>query len=199
LRVSAGSPSFTPVVIAEGWPLENGVPSRFVFAGRRADGALITEPDGDPYTSPIRIRSRDRRVMRPNYLIVQRTKPEVQGTAPPKIDVESIPYFVTHSYDQVTRFSFKLDQSAYVEVKMLKPGFGDRTTECRCRRLADRRVARAAAGGRHAVQRRWRGYAFDTPAANAPADGHHSFAIKATSAIDPAFFSVYRGVVQVRR
>jgi hypothetical protein len=195
-----GSPSFTPVVIAEGRPLENMLPSQFVFDGRRADGALITEPDGDPYTSPIRIRSRDRRVMRPNYLIVHRTKPEVQGTAPPKIEVESIPYFVTHSYDQVTRFSFRIDQNAHVEVKMLKPGFGDPddpNAVLGVLPIVGSPAQPLAAGTPYSVE--WRGYAFDTPAANAPANGNYSFAIKATSAVDPAFFSVYRGVVQVRR
>ena len=43
----------------------------------------------------------------------------------------------------------------------------------------------------------WRGYDFNAPAANV--DGDLTFVIQATSEMDPAFKTLYRGVVQVRR
>ncbi len=194
------SPSFPQVVIADSRPFVELVPYHLRFDGRGADGALITEFNGNPYASPITVRSLYPDKMRPNYLIVEHTKPEVRGIAPPKLEVESLPFLVTQSYDQVSRFGFQLDQSAFVEVKVLKPGFGDPDDPNAV--LATLPISGAPAqplAKDTAYSAEWHGYQPDQSAANAPADGNYTFVIKAISAVDPAFHTEYRGVVQVRQ
>ncbi|MBD8528252.1 hypothetical protein, partial [Pseudomarimonas arenosa] len=58
--------------------------------------------------------------------IVRGNRPQITGDAiAPNIEVKPDPYLVVHSYEQLSRFAFKVDQSSVVNVKLLPPGSVD--------------------------------------------------------------------------
>jgi hypothetical protein len=133
-------------------------------------------------------------------VIVRGTKPQISGTgASPNIEVQSNPYRVVHSYEQISKISYRIDQDSYVTVKLLPPGVSDIASP-EAIVLTDGVLQPALSGGQpvdHEFE--WRGYNPQDPNdILVSGEGSYTFAIQATGA-SSGVTTVYRGVLQLWR
>ena len=122
----------------------------------------------------------------------------ITGTgASPNIEVKSNPYKVTHSYEQISSITYRVDQDSYVTVKLLPPGISDSASP-QAIVLVNNELKNALNGGSpmdHAAE--WTGYdPMDTNDILVSGEGTYTFAIQATSAVTGAT-SLYRGALQL--
>jgi hypothetical protein len=127
-----------------------------------------------------------------NNVVVEDVDPNVSGVAP-NVEVKADPWYVVHSYGQLARITYHLDQSSLVTVKLLPPGVGDPNHPSAIPVI----VGSAQSPGNYTVE--WTG---GTPAdpnlVRAAEEGALSFAIQAVSQ-SSGRSSLYRGVLQLRR
>jgi hypothetical protein len=158
--------------------------------GRGADGQLVTGTCDIYFDAPL--------YMKANAVIVQGTKPTIVGTgAGPNIEVKSDPYRIAHSYEQISRITYRLDQDAYVTVKLLPPGVSDPASPAAIV-LTDNELQTARNGTTpvdHALE--WKGYDDqDTNDILVSDEGAYTFAIQATGTATGAT-TLYRGSLQL--
>lgn len=155
--------------------------------------------------------------LRKNSIIVRGSMPEITGAeydpadpAPiPRIEVQSTPYTVLHSFEQISEIVFRISQDSYVDVRLLKPCYVS-NIDCTVDHddpdgitLMERQLleARDAADDfvNHAVE--WRGYDFESTVIDAnnirvSEEGGYTFSIRAESAAT-GLASIYRGVINL--
>ena len=181
-----GEPVFYPI----NWKPYPGGVSLLVWDGRRPDGSLVDKPVSLYFDPP--------KYLRFGTTIVSGIQPTIRGTgAAPAVEVKADPYLVVHSYEQIARMAYQLDQDADVTIKMLPPGVADPTNPQAITLIDNQR--QAASDGQnpkiHSVE--WRGYrTADTHAIQTAGNGAYTFTIQATSAATGRA-SLYRGVLQL--
>jgi parallel beta-helix repeat protein len=136
--------------------------------------------------------------LKPASVIVKGVKPVITGTgASPNIEVKSNPYRATHSFDQVSKITYRVDQDSYVTVKLLPPGISDPASP-QAIVLVNNVLQSALSGGspaNHEVE--WLGY--DPGDANdilVSGEGVYTFMIQATGAVS-GITALYRGALQL--
>lgn len=188
-----GEPTFR---IDGGRAYPKGV-SRVVWDGRRPDGSLIGNKLAYVYVA---VDSGNAIV--PNSFVVE-PAPTVGGVAP-VVEVKADPYRVHHSYDQISRIAYRIDQPAVITLKLLPPGVAD-FADPSAVVLIGGELQQAQSDGvpiDHVAE--WSGYDPNDPTpANVNeirtlADGVSTFAIQAVSAVT-GHSTLYRGVIDVRR
>jgi hypothetical protein len=126
------------------------------------------------------------------------TVPVITGTgAAPNVEVQSTPWLITHSYEQIARITYLVSQDSYVTVKLLPPGVADPASP-QAVVLVSNELDTALNGTQpapHTVE--WRGYdAAHTNNILVSAEGAYTFAIQATS-VQTGQQALYRGVLQL--
>jgi parallel beta-helix repeat protein len=134
----------------------------------------------------------------PASVIVKGVKPTITGTgASPNIEVKPNPYKATHSYDQVSKITYRVSQDSYVTVKLLPPGVSDPASP-QAILLENGVLKNALSGGTpadHVVE--WKGYdPSDTNDILVSNEGVYTFTIEATGATS-GITSLYRGALQL--
>jgi parallel beta-helix repeat protein len=130
--------------------------------------------------------------LRYNHVIVQDVDPNVRGVAP-YVEVKSNPWYVVHSYGQLAKVAYHVDQPAAVTVKLLPPGIADPNHASAITMLP----ATAQAAGDHTVE--WTGPAAADPnLVRFAEEGAFTFTIQALNTATGRS-ALYRGVLQVRR
>ncbi len=164
-----------------------------VWDGRDDQGNIISGDVNVFFEAPAKIR--------PTSIIIDALSPQVAGTGmAPNVEVLSDPFRVAHSYDNISKIAYRLDQDAVITVKLLPPGVTD-PQSTQAVTLVDQQLQSANDGGGqpndYVVD--WIGYdpadpnAILTPALN----GTYTFTIEASSPIT-GVSSLYRGALQVR-
>jgi hypothetical protein len=134
----------------------------------------------------------------PASVIVKGNKPTITGTGvSPNIEVKSNPYRATHSFDQISRITYRVDQDSYVTVKLLPPGISDPASPQAI--VLENNVLKSALSGgspaNHEVE--WRGYdPGDTNDILVSGEGVYTFTIQATGAVSGQT-ALYRGALQL--
>jgi hypothetical protein len=127
-----------------------------------------------------------------NNVVVEDVDPNVEGVAP-AVEVKSDPWYVVHSYGQLARITYHLDQSSLVTVKLLPPGIADPNHASAIAVVTNA----AQTAGDYTVE--WTGPAGADPnLVRTAEEGAFTFAIQAVSQ-SSGRSSLYRGVLQVRR
>ena len=158
---------------------------RIVWDGRDLAGQIVTVPVN------LRLFSPDERLLY-NHLVVENVDPNVTGVAP-HIEVKSNPWYVVHSYGQLARIGYHLDQTANVTVKLLPPGIADPNHASAITALA----TTAQTPGDYTVE--WTGPAASDPnLVRSAEEGAFTFSIQAVNTTTGRS-TLYRGVLQVRR
>jgi hypothetical protein len=134
----------------------------------------------------------------------------------PNVEIKSDPYFVEHSYDQVSRVEFTVDEASYITVKLLEPcntSERDENYNPACTPdpdaastiiLIDNQLKPAYDGNpANVISFEWRGYDFEAPAADTNnilvnEDGLYTYLITATSALN-GNTTTYRGALQLKQ
>jgi parallel beta-helix repeat protein len=134
----------------------------------------------------------------PASVIVKGNQPTITGTgASPNIEVRSNPYKATHSYDQISKITYRVDQDSYVTVKLLPPGISDPASP-QAIVLENNVLQNALSGGtpaNHEVE--WKGYdPLDTNDILVSGEGVYTFTIQATGATS-GITTLYRGALQL--
>ncbi|WP_444935800.1 right-handed parallel beta-helix repeat-containing protein [Microbulbifer sp. JMSA004] len=177
-------------IVYDNVPMEAGT-HYMTWDGRTADGVLTT---GSFYTyvpAP--------EVLPTNVVIIDGINPSISGTLDaPNIEVKSDPYLMYHSYDQISKVAYLLDQDSYVTFKLLPPDIGD-PTDAGAITLIDNQLQAAndsdGAVATHEVE--WTGYEeSDGNAIMVSDEGVYSFWIEATSATTGAS-TTYYGALQL--
>ncbi|WP_192879390.1 right-handed parallel beta-helix repeat-containing protein [Microbulbifer sp. A4B17] len=177
-------------VVYDNIPMEAGT-HYMVWDGRTADGVLTT---GSFYTYVP-----DPEILPTNAVIIDGVNPSITGTLDaPNIEVKSDPYLMYHSYDQISKVAYLLDQDSYVTFKLLPPDIGD-PTNAGAITLIDNQLQAAndsdGAVATHEVE--WTGYEeSDGNAIMVSDEGVYSFWIEATSATTGAS-TTYYGALQL--
>ncbi|MCP4304223.1 MAG: hypothetical protein GY788_04930 [bacterium] len=183
------------------WPRSRVVPPgthTLVWDGRDDSGIPV---EGGPRE----IASNSNSPLRYNLVVVEGTAPLITGTSP-HIEVKADPWLVTHSYEQISKLTYRLDQDSHVTIKVLPPGIYDPDDPSpEIQTLVDNVLQPAESGGNpvdYVVP--WTGLDpadTDGDAGNnvrVDSDGHHTFTIEATSDVT-GFSTVYRGSLQIQR
>lgn len=176
------------------WAIEDearGPETLIVWDGRRPDGTLVNKPTYIYFRAPTYFKD--------GAVIVRNTAPTISGTGEsPDIEVKSDPYMVVHSYEQVARITYLLDQDSTVTVKLLPPDVGDFDSTDAILLLDSQAQAAKDTDGEpvpHTVE--WRGYhSADSNDILVAADGVWTFAIQATGTATGRS-TLYRGVLQL--
>jgi hypothetical protein len=161
--------------------------------GRDPSGQVLTQSVAMYFPAPTFMRS--------TALRVTGTQPTITGTgAAPNIEVKSNPYFIAHSYEEISTIVYRIDLDSYVTVKLLPPGIYD-PGNAAAMTLVNNELQQARDGGGapvdHSVE--WRGYdAADTNHIVTPDEGVFTFTIEARSQ-QTNVSTLYRGVLQIRR
>ncbi|WP_444930344.1 hypothetical protein ACJJIF_00690 [Microbulbifer sp. SSSA002] len=177
-------------VVYDNVPMEAGT-HYLMWDGRTADGVLTS---GSFYTYVPYPE-----VLPTNVVIIDGIKPSISGTLDaPNIEVKSDPYLMYHSYDQISKVAYLLDQDSYVTFKLLPPDIGD-PTDAGAITLIDNQLQAAndsdGAVATHEVE--WTGYEeSDGNAIMVSDEGVYSFWIEATSATTGAS-TTYYGALQL--
>jgi parallel beta-helix repeat protein len=161
-----------------------------IWDGRDQNGNIVSGTCDVYFDAPDRLK--------PASVIVKGIRPVIVGTgASPNIEVKSNPYRATHSYDQISRFTYRIDHDSYVTVKLLPPGISDPASP-QAIVLVNNVLQNALSGGSpvdHTVE--WRGYdTGDTNDILVTSEGTYSFIIQATSAATGSS-ATYRGSLQL--
>lgn len=170
-------------------PLPAGT-TQLIWDGRDANGQLATGTCSIYFDPP--------QPMKPNTIFVRGNTPRIFGTgASPNIEVKSNPYRIAHSYEQISKITYRIDQDAYVTVKLLPPGVSDPNDPAAIA-LVTNEFQAALSGGQpadHIVE--WKGYqTTDTNNIAVSAEGAYTFAIIAVSAATQVS-TTYRGALQL--
>lgn len=159
------------------------------------------DPSGQVVTTPSYVFFELTDAIRRTALILTGTQTEITGTgAVPDIEVKSNPYLVTHSFEEISTITYRIDLDSYVTVKMLPPGIYDPSNPAAIT-LIDNELEQANdSGGQpidHAVE--WRGYdVAQTNHIETADEGAFTFTIEARSQ-QTNLTTLYRGVLQLRR
>ncbi len=188
-RTNQNYPSF---YVLKGVPYTSGW-HMIYWDGRDNNNNILTGTINQYFAVPVNLKQ--------NAIIVKGTKPTVTGTGTaPNIEVKSDPYFITHSYDQYTHFTYHLDQDADVMVTLLPPGVTD-INDSRAIVLTSTEMQLAnnpdGTPVDHTVE--WTGYDVADPNnIQISEEGAYTFAIQATS-VASGYSTLYRGVIQMRQ
>jgi flagellar hook assembly protein FlgD len=158
--------------------------------GRGADGQLASGSCNIYFDPP--------QYMKPASVIIRGAKPVITGTsASPNIEVKSNPYRITHSYEQISKITYRIDQDSYVTVKLLPPGISD-PSDPQAVVLVSNEMQAASSGGQpadHVIE--WKGYqTTDTNNIAVSAEGAYTFAITAVG-VSSQVSTTYRGALQL--
>ena len=83
-------------------------------------------PDGNIVTVPVEILTTDSLNISATAIEVLIAKPSITGPGvAPNIEVKADPYFVTHSFEQITRMAYRISDDAYIRFVLLAPGLTD--------------------------------------------------------------------------
>jgi hypothetical protein len=206
MHAAAGRTKLSMLATPQGPVLQTIVPytafakdtvHHFLFDGRDASGVLRNDLAESRYfyvSTPL--------PMKPNHVVVENTAPSVRSPSfdlsatPPVIEVKSDPFFVIHSFEQVTTIAYELDQDAKVTLKILKPGYGDPGDP---NSVVDTIVGGVTqSAGSYSYS--WTGHAAsDAHDMLATSDGVYTFSIEAENPTQAHLSSIYRGVIQVRQ
>jgi hypothetical protein len=189
----------------------------YLFDGRYSDshatspGQIIdpTTFNGQPATVFVEFPLPE--TLRPNYVIVERTKPEVKGPSIepspnanyPRIEVRPDPYSIVHSYNQLSRFRYCVDQPSNVTIKVLP--YGAVAPSGGMPLSSEITVFNGPVGAiTNCSSSQFHGVNFDltgglTENIDLDGEGVHTFTIEAASQADPAIKTLYRGVLRQRR
>jgi hypothetical protein len=136
-------------------------------------------------------------------VVVQGGNPVLSGTqAAPNVEIRSDPALITHSYEQISKITYRLDREAIVTVKLLTPPAQGSVQEVQTLVNAARQQARDGAGRPidHTVT--YLGYGTATGESNeilSPVEGPYSFVIEARDPDEPMLTTTYRGVLSIRK
>lgn len=136
--------------------------------------------------------------LKPHSIIVTGSNPQISGAGElPNIEVKTNPYLVSHSYDQATRFGYRLDQASFVTIKLLPPGINDPASPGAVVLKNNVLVPASIDGdaGNNWVE--WSG--FDTNDSNktlTSTEGTYTLYIEATSQLT-GYTGKYRGALQI--
>ena len=171
-------------------PLEAGYHT-LMWDGRTEEGALVSGAFSASILPHI--------VLPTNVVIVKGVAPTITGTlGAPNIEVKSDPYLMYHSYDQLTKIAYHVDQDSYVTFKLLPPEVGD-PSHVDAITLVDNEfhVAKNGTGEAQVHEVEWKGYdSSDSNRILVSEEGVFSFWIEATSTITGAS-TAYYGSVQL--
>ncbi|HRQ65185.1 MAG TPA: FlgD immunoglobulin-like domain containing protein, partial [Xanthomonadaceae bacterium] len=186
VRMRVTPPSGMPFYPIDNEPYPPGT-SWIYWDGRDPDGEIVTGNLAIYFFAPLNLRE--------STVIVQGTTPRITGPGTaPDIEVKPDPYFVVHSYEQQSRFAFKVDQDAYVSVKLLPPGIHDPEDLAAIPVLEEELLA--ADQVREVV---WLGYDLEKENRVLAVDeGAFTLAIVARGAVS-GVSSLYRGVLHAER
>jgi hypothetical protein len=128
-------------------------------------------------------------------VIISGVVPKITGTgASPNIEVKSNPYKATHSYDQISQITYRLDPDSYVTVKLLPPGISDPASP-QAIVLKNNVLESGGPTVDHTLE--WKGYdSADPNNILVSSEGVYTFTIQATGAVSGAS-SLYRGALQL--
>lgn len=162
-----------------------------LWDGRRPDGSIVDKNVYVYFAPPNQLKT--------GTLIVSGSSPSITGTGEsPNIEVKSDPYLILHSYEQVARITYLLDQDADVTVKLLPPNVNDFDSDQAVTLIdGERQLANGGNGVPlpHTVE--WRGYEeADTNDILFSPEGSYTFAIEAIGAVTGRT-TLYRGVLQI--
>jgi parallel beta-helix repeat protein len=188
-------------VAVRGGPVMRPGGETVFFDGRRPDGTLFKGLFAFGFFAKGTARS--------NFIIVEDTEPQISGLIPPPtvdanlpvIQVPSAPFRIKLSYDQLTRFTYRIDQDAIVTVKLLRPGPPTSAPEFVTLLPAQLQSARTPGGDPidHTVEFN----VFPTPDSGndlvLPEVGDYTFSIEARSSTQPDLVTTYLGVVNIQR
>jgi parallel beta-helix repeat protein len=161
-----------------------------IWDGRNQSGAIVAGACSVYFDAP--------RHLKPNSVIVRGTRPAISGTGvSPNIEVKSNPYRATHSFEQVSKITYRVDQDSYVTVKLLPPGISDPASP-QAIVLVNNELQGAQSGGvplNHEVD--WKGFEdADTNNILVAGEGTYTFTIQATS-VATSLSTLYRGALQL--
>jgi hypothetical protein len=170
-------------------PLPAGT-STLIWDGRDANGQLVSGSCAVYFDVPL--------ALKPSSVIMKGTVPVITGTGTaPNVEVQSTPWLITHSYEQIAQITYRVSQDSYVTVKLLPPGVADPASP-QAVVLVSNELDAALNGSQpanHTVE--WRGY--DPNHTNnilVSAEGAYTFAIQARS-VQTGQQALYRGVLQL--
>jgi len=150
-------------------------------------------------------------------VIIRGSEPEITGTEydptsvikTPAIEVQSTPYVVVHSFEQISEIAFRISQNSYVDVRLLSPCYVSDTTcvidhdDPTGITLMERQLLEAedASGDPISHTAEWRGYDFAASTIDAnnirvSEEGAYTFSIRAESAVT-GLVTIYRGVLNL--
>ena len=143
--------------------------------------------------------------LKPNSVIIKGTKPVLRGhLAAPNVEIKSDPYMITHSYEQVSKITYQIDQDSYVTVKLLPPGISDPAHPSAVT-IIDNQLQQAVDGSSQPINHvaEWRGYDFTAPTPDTNnilfgEEGAFTFTIEAKS-VASDLSTLYRGVLNINR
>jgi hypothetical protein len=158
-----------------------------IWDGRDQTGNLVTGTCSIYFDPPDPLKSAS--------VIVTGVVPKILGTgAGPNIEVKSNPYKATHSYDQIARITYRIDQDSFVTVKLLPPGISDPASP-QAVVLKSNVLESGGSTADHVVE--WKGYELaDSNNILVSSEGVYTFSIQATSAATGSA-SLYRGALQL--
>jgi hypothetical protein len=171
-----------------GVPFQAGLHT-WIFDGRRDDGTLFDPATDDPNGGSQGVYFLRPSKMKPTAIFVKNSAPVVPGLA-----IKSNPCLVRHSYDQVTRIEYCLDQAATVTIKVLKPGHFDPGEPAGVAAVLASGINKSAVACATPHTAEW--YAQTSEIAG---DGVYTFTIEATPQGASAPKALHRGAIQVRR
>ncbi len=160
--------------------------TNIVWDGRRPDGSPLLN-------TAFTVAFTEDMFATKNVIFVRGARPDITGEdyqtgeAQPYLEVKSDPYLIQHSYDQVSKVSFYVDQDSMVEVKLLPPGIYDPTDSSAKILMSNQPLSAESAPGVPLLHSFiWRGYddSVATPDTNnilVSQEGLYTFTITATS------------------
>ena len=138
--------------------------------------------------------------LRENSIIIEGMTPQILGTkAAPNIEVLSDPYLVVHSYEQVSKVRFTLNQDALVSFAIVDK-YAASLTDSSAIFLLDGEFLQAEDQGESLIHEvTWRGYASDdTNNIKIPDNEDYQFLIEAVSS-ETGIRSTYRGTITLHQ
>jgi hypothetical protein len=161
--------------------------------GRDASGAIATTSINVFFDPP--------NIVPPHFVAIAGTRPTISGTGSvPNIEVKTDPYLITHSYEQFTRFAYRIDMDSYVTVKLLPPGIYD-PANSQAIILVDNALKQARDAGSQPIDHwvEWRGYAASSTNDILTKDeGSFTLSIEARSQLTNVT-TLYRAALEIRK
>jgi len=161
--------------------------------GRDLEGNLVTGSVSIYYDPPARMKSNLVFVRGVNKMLSIQPANESLN-----IEIKSNPFLVVHSYEQFSQIAYRINQDAYVTVKLLPPGIVDPTSS-EAIVLINGELQQAADNTGTPIDQlvEWRGYDLnDTNNILTSEEGTYTFTIEATS-VATNLSALYRGALQL--